>query len=95
MTICVLSDIHGSTAHLKALGPKLSKADLVILAGDLTHFGDKKEVKRVLAEIQAYNSNIIAVHGNCDTKEAADYMLDKGISIHGTTKEIDGVTFAG
>jgi Icc-related predicted phosphoesterase len=95
MTICVLADLHGDTSHVEALGPKLSGADLVILAGDITHFGGKNAAQDILTVIRRYNTNILAVHGNCDTLEVADYLSDEGINLHKTVMEMGGITFVG
>lgn len=95
MTICVLADIHGDTSYLEALGPRLSDVDLVILAGDITHFGGKNAAQDVLSVVRGYNTNILAVHGNCDTEEVADYLIDEGISLHDSVREVDGITFTG
>jgi len=95
MKIIVIVDIHGNIKPIDSIGDVLSSADLVIIAGDLTHFGGGNEAREVLDEVGKYNKNILAVTGNCDTKEADDYLTGKNINIHGRTVDIDGVSFTG
>lgn len=95
MQILLLSDIHGSINYLKRLAQKISKADLVLLAGDMTHFGERDKIERIIDWIQKKNTNILAVPGNCDTFEVDGYLSEKQISLHGEVREFKGYHFIG
>lgn len=95
MKIICIVDIHGNIKPIDSIGDALSSADLVIIAGDLTHFGGPDEAREVLEAVSKYNKNILAVTGNCDTKEADDYLTGMNINIHGRTVDIDGLSFTG
>lgn len=95
MKILVLSDIHGRTENLKQI---LKKAHgkgigLAIITGDLTNYGEKKQVQEILEELKNYKT--MAVPGNMDTKKALQEMEAKKISIHGKNKKIGKWNFAG
>lgn len=95
MIIVIITDIHGNTSPLNTLGKALSEADLVIIAGDLTHFGGEKEARQVIDAVSRYNNNILAVTGNCDTKEVDDYLSTLGINLHGRSVRQNGLNIVG
>lgn len=95
MKIVCIVDLHGNTKPIDSIGDVLSSADLVIIAGDLTHFGGAKEAGEVIEEVGKYNKNILAVTGNCDTKEAEGYLDEMNVNLHGRTVDIDGLSFTG
>ncbi|MCX7026953.1 MAG: metallophosphoesterase [Spirochaetes bacterium] len=87
--ILVLADIHG---RVKSLGRVLSKntdISLVLVAGDLTNFGDEEAAAQVLAELEAMTGKppIAIVPGNCDPlparrlMERSGHYLDGGLLI--------------
>jgi uncharacterized protein len=77
-----LPDIHGYAAGAKGLKDDLSKADVVLLVGDLTTFGGRNDAERAVEAVRKYNRNILAVPGNCDTPEVEKYLTETGINIH-------------
>ncbi len=95
MKIIAIVDIHGNYAPIDELGPELSKADLAIIAGDLTNFGGEEEAKDGIEAVRKYNSNVLAVTGNCDTKEVENYLTSEKINLHGISVEANGVSFIG
>ena len=62
-----LTDIHGAGQNIASISNELRKADLVILSGDITHFGYSKDVVPIIENIANFNKNIYAIPGNCDT----------------------------
>ena len=66
MKILAISDLHGST-H-KALNNYLdnNKVDLIVIAGDITHFGPAELAEDILNDISSYNIPVVAIPGNCD-----------------------------
>lgn len=95
MQIIHLTDIHGAGYLIEEIANTLSNADLVVLSGDITHFGKEKEVKSIIKKIREYNQNILAVAGNCDYPEVQNYLKSEGISIHLEVRSFDTMTFAG
>lgn len=95
MNILGLTDIHGKTGIFGLLAEKISQADLVILSGDITHFGNSRDTARIISYLSAINPNILAVTGNCDRPECEQYLADRGLSAFGISKEFQGIHFYG
>jgi Icc-related predicted phosphoesterase len=95
MVIISLSDIHGNTRCLESIGPELKAADIVLLTGDITHFGKEGDAARIIAGVQRYNRHILAVPGNCDYPEVDDYLSRIGINLHCRTVEFESLVFLG
>lgn len=104
--VAAVSDIHYSKASQGSLQPLFSeiteRADILILAGDLTDFGLAEEA-RILAKDLTSSLRIpaVGVLGNHDyeageEKEIASILGDAGVRIlDGDTYEVHGVGFAG
>lgn len=95
MKIIAIADIHGSLKCIFAAASELAAADLILIAGDITNFGDIKQAEYVIDGLRRYNSNILAVCGNCDLPGAAGYLSDEGISINCKCVDFGGVNFVG
>jgi len=65
MEILVMGDIHGQCQNIFNYLKK-SKSDLVILTGDITHFGPERLGEEILNEICIFNIPTLAIPGNCD-----------------------------
>ena len=75
--------------------PGIHSADHIIITGDLTNFGTRKDAEKVLNKLLAINNNIHGVAGNLDQPDVADYLEDIGLSLHGKGKIIDGLGVVG
>lgn len=95
MVVLTLTDIHGSGRYLEACARALAQADLVIIAGDITNFGGRREAIPIIDKIRSYNEAVIAVTGNCDDPEIEDYLDAEGLNIGGRSRVIGGICFAG
>ena len=95
MKIIGLTDIHGRLNSLIRIEKKLAEADLILIAGDITNFGDGDKAEEVISSIERYNKNILAVYGNCDYPSVESYLSQKGYSISWKHKEIGDYTFIG
>ncbi len=95
MRIFAISDIHGNIQALNKASAQIRDSDLVIISGDITEYGSKKEAAEVLDLIELYNKNILAVHGNIDKYEVFELLEERGYSIHGTCRVVEGVAFFG
>jgi len=90
-----LTDIHGACNTISRIGNDLQKADLVILSGDITHFGYTKDVVPIIEKIEYFNKNIYAVPGNCDYDEVNKFLTEFEINLHRKIFETDKYIFCG
>jgi Icc-related predicted phosphoesterase len=95
MIIVSITDIHGDLEGLAAFADAFSSADVVLLTGDLTHFGHADDVASILDAVRQHNPHVLAVHGNCDHPDVAEYLSHEGVSLHGCHVVRDGVAFVG
>ncbi|MGB9720902.1 MAG: metallophosphoesterase [bacterium] len=95
MRILAISDIHGRINYDKKIVSILSNVDLIVISGDITNFGGKKEALTVLNTIREISNNILAIPGNCDQLEVLDVLKSENINLHGEIKEFNGLIFFG
>jgi len=82
MRILLLSDIHGETRYLDSLASKAEEVDLILISGDITHLGGRKEAEKLLAAFRNIGKRIYLVPGNCDTLGALGYFKEERVNIH-------------
>lgn len=82
MRIIAFGDIHERLENLEKI-EGLSRADCVIITGDLTNAGGIDEARRVLEAVKTYNVNLYAQAGNFDQKTVQDYLTTLSINLHG------------
>lgn len=95
MEILAISDVHNKLGNISAIAEDIAKADLILIAGDITNFGTAKHAKKIITSISKYNSNILAVGGNCDPPSVDKYLTDQGMSLHCNCVEFGGIKFVG
>jgi Icc-related predicted phosphoesterase len=95
MKIIALTDIHSRKIDCNALVMDLKQADLILIAGDITHFGKGEDVISALDDIRQHNSRILAVHGNCDYPDVLTEFQKQKLSLHGTIMTENGIQFLG
>src|SRR6202049_690852 len=105
MRIAATADIHFSPSLHNVLHDQLSRvrdeADVLVLAGDLTNYGQPEEMEPLLNVVVRSRVPTIAVLGNHDYEsgkqaELMRMMTAAGIKVlDGTAYERDGVGFAG
>ena len=95
MVIITLADIHAHTIAISALGKQLRSADLVLLSGDITHFGHKREMAAMIGLIRSFNPSLFAVSGNCDYPDAGEFLTEENICLNGLSREFQGHAFFG
>ena len=93
--LLVISDLHGKTAMIDRLARTAAPPDMLIVCGDLTHFGDASAAADIVAALTAICPAIRAVPGNCDTPAAADYLEQRQISLHGRQVQHHGLCVTG
>ncbi|MCP4297342.1 MAG: metallophosphoesterase [Proteobacteria bacterium] len=95
MKILSFSDIHGKTENFSYIQDEIDGADLIFLAGDITHFGKAAEISIILDKITFDSSKIFGIPGNCDYPEVNIYLENKNSSLHCHSFEKNGITFLG
>jgi len=90
-----MSDIHGAVTVIEKAGPLMAKADLVVVAGDITRSKTRGEAEQVISAIEQFNRRILAVHGNWDRSDVLNFLEEKGYSLHARGRVIDGIGFFG
>jgi Icc-related predicted phosphoesterase len=105
MRIAATADLHFAPANQVALRDQLSRArdeaDVLVLAGDLTNYGQPAEMEPLLNALVRLRVPTIAVLGNHDyecgkEQELMRMMTTEGIKVlDGSAYERDGVGFAG
>jgi len=95
MIIIALADIHANLTYLPQIADRLTAADLILLAGDITQFGEWREAEAIISEIREYNQNLLAVPGNCDRPGVNEYLNDEGISLDHNCTSAGDIRFIG
>lgn len=105
MRIAATADLHFTPQKHTILKDQLNKArdeaDVLVLAGDLTNYGQPSEMELLLGALVRLRIPIIAVLGNHDFESGQEselirLMTDAGIKVlDGSAYERDGVGFAG
>ncbi len=95
MWIIALTDIHGAARMVEEVSGQLADADLVLIAGDITHFGRRAEAGQIIGTIEQHNPHILAVAGNCDHLEVAHYLSDRHMNLDTSYVVREGIAFVG
>src|SRR6266550_6725154 len=105
MIIAATADLHFTAQRYSALRDQLNQvrdeADLLVLAGDLTNFGQPAEMEPLLNALVRLRVPTVAVLGNHDYESGREaelmrMMTAEGIKVlDGSAYERDGVGFAG
>jgi Icc-related predicted phosphoesterase len=105
MRVAATADLHFTPARFTALKNQLNQvrddADVLVLAGDLTNFGQPSEMEALLNAIVRLRIPTIAVLGNHDYEsgqqdELMRMMTEEGLKVlDGSAYERDGLGFAG
>ena len=95
MKLFAVSDIHGATKPIEKAATLIREADWVVIAGDITSARTRAEAAEVIACVEQYSTRILAIHGNWDRLEVKDFLEEKGYSLHGKSRMIDGIGFFG
>ncbi|RLF20634.1 MAG: hypothetical protein DRN15_07030 [Thermoprotei archaeon] len=86
-TLLIISDIHGSLGAIsrlrKALLQTKVRPECIIVAGDLTHFGDYDQAKEIIKLLRELgSSDIVYVPGNCDPPSLLNREIQGAHLIH-------------
>jgi Icc-related predicted phosphoesterase len=105
MRVAAVADIHLNVAdraeNSRAFAAVNDRADVLVIAGDLTNHGKPEEMRGVLDVLSGVTIPIVAVLGNHDYEsgqegKVCEMILDAGIHLlDGGCFELDGIGFAG
>ncbi len=94
MRFLVISDIHAKKAAIETTKERIGRydAEAVLILGDITHFGP---VDWAADFISSLGVDVYAIPGNCDPQEILEVITANGTLMHGVSKDIGGIPFAG
>ncbi|WP_048055589.1 metallophosphoesterase [Methanotorris igneus] len=92
MRIMGLTDLHGKLINFNKI--LRYKPDVILISGDITHFGRDFRIIDLLKSVNE-NVKVLAVPGNCDTKEAIEKLNKYNLNIDEKCNEINGIKFVG
>ncbi|MBN2048978.1 MAG: metallophosphoesterase [Spirochaetales bacterium] len=93
MIILLLTDLHGKQ---KPLGKDvLSRADLILVAGDITHFGGREDAEAILDSLLPDDIPAFLVPGNCDGPEVSQVLEERNLSLDGKVRLFEGIHLFG
>ena len=95
MRLVSISDLHGSLTMLTRILDACGRADVVVLAGDITHFGTPEEAVEAARICRQTGATVLTVTGNCDDEAIEARLVREGCSISGSGRIVDGVGFLG
>lgn len=96
-SIFVISDLHGHWTAVKKFAKVIQdeNPDILLICGDLTHFGNTEEAKNILKHI-CMVENVYFVPGNCDPYELLTIeKVEHAINIHLRAINISNITIVG
>ncbi|MGZ7044125.1 MAG: metallophosphoesterase family protein [Methanobacterium sp.] len=95
MKILVMGDIHGQCQKIFNYLQE-NKVDLIILTGDITHFGPEKLGEEILNEICVFDIVTLAIPGNCDPLSIyREIENSNAINIHNRSLIIKNIGICG
>ncbi|CAB3289123.1 Metallophosphoesterase [Methanocaldococcus lauensis] len=92
MKIVGITDLHGRFPPI--IKEFKDFADVLIVSGDITHFGRNIEIIEKLSELSDH-MDVFCIPGNCDTKEVIDELNNYGLNIDGKVKKVENINFVG
>ena len=95
MKLMALADIHGHVKVIPLLADAARDCDVIVLAGDMTDFGDSERAVSVLTALKGLGKPVLGVSGNCDPPEVDKILEQENVSVMQKPVEINGVFFTG
>lgn len=99
MRILHVSDVHGNMGAAEKISEKAVEigADLIVITGDLTHFGEIEDAEMILEKISESGRKVFFVPGNCDPRALLSWSPsnDSIINLHLKSVEFMGWEFIG
>ena len=97
MRIVAVTDVHGKLEKVRRLSDVLAEVDfdLILLAGDLTHFSGAERARQILQPLLNMGVPLLAVHGNCDGRDVPELLNRLGIGLHDRRVNVKSVGIVG
>lgn len=97
MRIIGITDIHGRANKVRELLEHLKgeELDLILIAGDITHFRGREAAYNILKEFMNFGKPFYAVMGNCDGRDILELLEELNIGLHNKRIEFNGVGITG
>ena len=97
LRILATTDFHGSAEAFRktVLKATQNRVDVVVVCGDVTHFGSLEKAKGLLSILSDVPCPVLFVPGNCDPPSLAEENVGGAICIHGKCKRVRDVDFVG
>ena len=96
MRILAATDFHGDRDAFRRVAAKArNAADVVVVCGDVTHFGLLAQARELLSPLLDLEAPVLLVPGNCDVPSLAIEKRGNVESIHGECRTIGGFSFLG
>ncbi len=71
------------------------RVDIVVVCGDITHFGSVQEAKALLKPLVKLRLPVLFVPGNCDPPSLTGVDIEGAHCIHGSSEAYENATFVG
>lgn len=97
MKILQVSDVHGSLGAASKIASKAVNYDVVLIVGDVTHFGNIPQAEVLLNSVAETGKTTLFVPGNCDHPSLLSWKPDsqKIVNLHLNRFEVEGYEFLG
>ena len=104
MKILCIADIHGELDFVSKAGKFAKKQGIkdIIILGDFPAYGkfrdvrhELKNVEYVLRTLKELNLNVLAIPGNCDSREILELFEKFNVNLHDKVRDIYGTRFVG
>lgn len=95
INIIGITDLHGQIEAVDTIADQLRGADILLIAGDITHFGGEENAAEVISRLKNYSKRLFAVPGNCDYPGVDLLLTEQGINLHQRVESIGDVRILG
>ena len=96
MKILAISDLHGNEHSGLYAYLEKNNIDLVLISGDLTHFGPLDFARKVLNKLASFAPTVMAIPGNCDPDGiVSEIDKSKAICCHNQVIEYENLVIYG
>lgn len=95
MRLVCLSDLHGDHSALLRILDDAGPAEIIVLAGDLTHFGEPRDAETIVRLAADAGGRVLAVAGNCDSRAIDARLAELKVSLMRTAVVFENAAFYG
>lgn len=95
--LLLLSDIHGRGDVAAAIIARHPDIEYVLIAGDITNFGDVKSARTVIGALSSGGRrlSVSLVAGNCDPAAVREFFMTEDLEIEGRGRELPFASLVG